>query len=67
MNTTITRRRKSERLTTEEKRLYKRYVQKFVSKIDAAEDLGISVVTLDAILTKGQGSPATIAAIRSKI
>jgi len=66
MNTTITRRRKSERLTTEEKRLYKRYVQKFVSKIDAAEDLGISVVTLDAILTKGQGSPATIATIRSK-
>jgi len=62
-----TRVRRSEKLTTTERKAYEKLVASFDTKVDAAEFLGFSTVTLDAVLLKGSGKPATIAIIRDKI
>ncbi len=65
--TTKTRVRRSEKLTSAEKRAYSNKVASFDTKIDAAEFFGFSVVTLDAVLLKGSGKPHTINLIRKKL
>lgn len=62
-----TRKRKSEKLTTEEKRALKKYVASFPTVIDAAYSIGIHRNTLDIVLIKGSGSPETVGAIRSAL
>lgn len=62
-----TRRRKSEKLSPEEKRAFTHYVKKFDTKLDAIEAIGISRPTLDAILVKGSGHPDSILKIRNAL
>ena len=64
---TKTRVRRSEKLTAEEKKAYRRIVNAFETKIDAADFFGFSKVTLDAVLLKGSGKPHTINLIREKL
>lgn len=66
-HTTTDRARKSESLTKEEQKLFKTWVEKQETKIDAAEILGITRATLDKILATGSGRPDTITKIRSVI
>lgn len=62
------RKRKSERLTSEERRQFERLVKKFPTKLDATEFLGFgSRNTLDNILRAGSGHPTSIALIREKL
>lgn len=58
------RQRRSEKLTPEEFKAFKKEVAAFDTKIDAAAAFGFSVVTLDAILLKGTGHPNSIKLIR---
>lgn len=64
---TITKGRRSVKLTTEEKRSFRKWVEKQVTKLDAAEIIGIAPNTLDRILLAGSGKPDTIAKVRLKI
>jgi hypothetical protein len=58
--------RKSEQLTDQEFLGFENWVKNQRTKVDACEALGIGRPTLDALLFKrGQGSPATIAKIRT--
>jgi sugar diacid utilization regulator len=61
------RKRKSEKLTTEERRALKKYVASFPTVIDAADSIGIHRNTLDIVMIKGGGSPETVSAIRSAL
>lgn len=61
------RKRKSEKLTTEERRSLKKYVALFPTVIDAAISIGIHRNTLDIVLIKGSGSPETVSAIRGAL
>ncbi len=59
--------RRSEKLTPEEHRQFKKHANSFDTKRDAAEYYGFSVVTLDAVLLKGSGKPTTVKTIREKL
>lgn len=61
------RKRKSEKLTPQEKTSLKKYVESFPTVIDAAYAIGIHRNTLDIVLIKGQGSPETVGLIREKL
>lgn len=61
------RKRKSEKLTSEEAKSLKKYVYAFPTVIDAAYTIGIHRNTLDMVLIKGSGSPETIEKIRTKL
>lgn len=61
------RKRKSEKLTAEEKKQFNKYVDSFDTKLDCAEALHISRVTLDRLQSKGSGRPETIAIIREAL
>jgi len=67
MSNTKDRVRRSEKLKTAEHEAFKKKVEEFDTKIDAAEFFGFSTVTLDAIKLKGSGKPSTIETIRTKL
>jgi hypothetical protein len=63
-----TRVRRSEGLSPEEWREYKKKVDSFEIKLDAMEFFGFKTVnTLDNIYLKGTGHPSSIATIREKL
>jgi sugar diacid utilization regulator len=62
-----TRKRKSEKLTNDERKALKKFVASFSTVIDAAESIGIHRNTLDMVLIKGSGSPETVQAIRASL
>lgn len=61
------RKRKSEKLSSEERKQFNKYVESFDVKTDCAEALNISRVTLDRMMFKGSGRPETIAIIREAL
>jgi len=68
MNTTDTRRKRSEKLSPEEFKQFEKWVAAQDTKLDAAAAMERTVVTLDAVLLKkGKGSPDTIAKVRTLI
>lgn len=67
MNNTIRRRKRSERLTPEEWRRFRKYVLSFETKYDCVLKLKISRPTLDNVIAKGSGKPDTIQLIRKAI
>lgn len=67
MTIPIDRKRRSEKMSKEEHRAFLKYVSQYPTKIDAAIAVGVSRVTLDAVLLKGSGKPETIQIIREKL
>lgn len=68
VKTVKTRVRRSEKLTPDEWREYKKKVDSFDTKLDAMEFFEFkTVITLDAVYLKGSGKPGTIDSIREKI
>lgn len=67
MQQILDRKRRSEQMTKEEFSAFKKYVQSFPTKIDAAATIGVSRVTLNGLLFRGTGKPETIRLIREKI
>jgi molybdenum cofactor biosynthesis enzyme MoaA len=67
MEISMERKKRSEQMTKEECRAFKKYVATFPTKIDAAFALGFSRITLDSVLLKGSGKPETIRLIREKL
>lgn len=67
METTKNRIRRSEALTPEEHERFKEYVGSFPTKVDAMEALETTWPTLDRIILKGSGRPASIEKIRKAI
>jgi hypothetical protein len=64
-NVNTERRRKSDKLLPAEFTEFKKKVDSFDTKIDAAEFFGFSTVTLEAVtFKKGKGRPDTIQKIR---
>lgn len=61
------RKRRSVPLTKEEKTAFKKLVDSFPTKIDAAESIGISRPTLDLVLLRGTGNSDTVGLIRGKL
>lgn len=62
------RRRRSVKLTPDERKELRKWVSKFDTKTDALEQLGLrNMGTLDRVLNIGSGSPETIETIKSKI
>lgn len=59
--------RRSEKLTAQEHRDFKKHANSFDTKVDASEYYGFSLITLDAVLLKGSGKPATVQTIRQKL
>ena len=59
-----TRIRKSEKLTDQERKIFKKWVDNCPTKIDACEALGFTRPRLDRLLYKGSGKPDAIKAIR---
>jgi sugar diacid utilization regulator len=66
-NLTTIRRRKSEVLTSDEKKALQKFISSHHTMVDAAETLGIPRNTLDRVKLTGSGSPETIQAIREKL
>jgi hypothetical protein len=64
---TLDRKRRSESLTPEEFRAFKKYLNTFPTKLDAALTIGISRPTLNLVIIRGSGHPDTIKAIRGKL
>lgn len=62
---TITRSRKSEKLTAEEKKALKQYRKGFDTEVDCAVSIGIDRLVLNRVLLIGSASPATIEKIRA--
>lgn len=67
MEITSDRKRRSEKLTQEERRSFRKYVESFDTKQDCAIALGITRPTLDNIIHKGSGRPDTVQIIRDRI
>lgn len=61
------RRRRSEALTPEEHKAFKKYLSTFPTKIDAQIAIGVKRQVLDLVAIKGSGSPETIRMIREKL
>jgi hypothetical protein len=61
------RRRKSEALTSDEKKAFLKYISSHQTNVDAAESIGISRQVLERVQLTGSGSPETIQAIREKL
>jgi hypothetical protein len=64
---TIERKRRSESLTPEEFRAFKKYLNTFPTKVDASIAIGISRPTLNLVIIRGSGHPDTIKLIREKL
>lgn len=67
MNTITQRTRKSEKMTESEKKAFKKWLSAQLTKIDAAEAIGVSRPTLDRIFHSGSGTPESISKIRTLI
>jgi hypothetical protein len=67
MNTMTSRRRKSEPLSTDEKKALKQYAKRFTAQLDCAEAICISREVLIRVLLAGSGSPETISKIRETL
>jgi len=67
MNTNTTRRRRSVALGDQLWGVYKRWLSKQDTLIDAAEYLDISIPTLISVKFKGTASPDTVAKIQTRI
>ena len=61
---TITRSRKSEKLTPDEKKALKLYRKGFDTEVDCAVSIGIDRLVLNRVLVMGSASPATVEKIR---
>lgn len=61
---TITRSRKSEKLTAEERKALKQYRKGFDTEVDCAVSIGIDRLVLNRVLLIGSASPVTIEKIR---
>lgn len=59
--------RTSVRLTKDEAKAFKKWVDSFYVKADAAKELGISWPTFDRVSALHRGSPSTIESIRRVI
>lgn len=64
---TITRKRKSEKLTAEERKALKQYRKGFDTEVDCAVEIGIDRLVLNRVMLVGSGSPDTIEKIRKAI
>lgn len=64
---TVTRSRKSERLTKEELKALKSYRKRFDTQVDCAVSIGIDRLVLGRVLLVGSGAPDSIEKIRSVI
>lgn len=64
MEQATTRKRKSEALSKEDRKLFSSYVKKFHTKMDCAEAIGIHRSVLDKVILSGSGAPETIEKIR---
>jgi hypothetical protein len=62
---TITRSRKSEKLTAEERKALKQYRKGFDTEVDCAVSIGIDRLVLNRVLLIGSASPATVEKIRA--
>lgn len=68
MNTyTITKSRKSEKLTPEERKALKQYRKGFDTEVDCAVAIGIDRLVLNRVLLIGSASPATVEKIRAAL
>ena len=67
MQTTTKQYKRSARLDSKERIALRKYVKSFDCKADAAESIGLSKVTLNAILAKGRGRSSSLDLIKSKI
>lgn len=67
IQTTVERKRKSERLSKDELHALKKYVRAFPAVVQAAETIGIHRNVLDLVIIKGSGSPETIQKVRSTL
>lgn len=56
--------RKSERLTTNERKALKQYRKGFITEVDCAVSIGIDRLVLNRVLLIGSASPGTIEKIR---
>lgn len=61
---TITRSRKSEKLTPEERKALKLYRKGFDTEVDCAVAIGIDRLVLNRVLLIGSASPTTVEKIR---
>lgn len=64
---TITRKRKSEKLTTDERKALKLYRKGFDTEVACAVSIGIDRLVLNRIMMTGSGSPESIEKIRTAI
>lgn len=62
---TITKSRKSEKLTAEERKALKQYRKEFDTEVDCAVSIGIDRLVLNRVLLIGSASPATVEKIRA--
>lgn len=67
MENTTDRKRRSVRLTKDERRALRKYLRSFDRKVYAAEAIGISRPTLDLVLIRGTGNSDTVGLIREKL
>jgi hypothetical protein len=61
------RKKRSEKMTAEERKAFLKYIKSFETKYDAKEALSVSRPTLDNLIFKGSGKPDTIQKIRKMI
>jgi hypothetical protein len=59
--------RKSERLTTEERKSLKQYRKGFITEVDCAIAIGIDRLVLNRVMLIGSASPATVEKIRAAL
>jgi hypothetical protein len=64
---TITRSRKSEKLTPDERKALKLYRKKFDTEVDCAISIGIDRLVLNRVLLIGSASPGTVEKIRAAL
>lgn len=64
---TVTKTRKSEKLTAEERKALKQYRKGFDTEVDCAVSIGIDRLVLNRVLLIGSASPATVEKIRTAI
>jgi hypothetical protein len=61
------RKRRSERMSQEEVKAFKKLFHSFPTKTDAEVYFGLSRQVLDLVAIKGSGSPNTVGVIREKL
>lgn len=64
---TVTKTRKSEKLTKEELKALKAFRKQFDTEVDCAVKIGIDRLVLNRVILVGSGAPATIEKIRAAL